>query len=396
MDVIDIKGSVFLKSGEDTRLLAGHLWVFSNEISHIKGEIAAGDLCELFDSRGSFIGIGFYNPKSLIAFRLLSKEKIAVNSDFFAKKITEALEFRKTVYPGARSLRVVFGESDFLPGLIIDKYEDYLSVQAVSAGMDKNMGLLVEAMVRVLAPKGIIARNDSSLRAFEGLKESVDILQGDVPENIPIDENGCSFSVNLRSGQKTGFFFDQRENRVLLSKYSRGKSVLDCHCHTGAFSVYALKGGAKSVVALDSSKPALEKAAENARLNSFGGAFEAVNADALEYLEEQKKSQTKFDIIVLDPPALIKSRKHQKAGYRMYKKLNAAAISALKSGGILATSSCSHNLSQQDFMLMLKDAAGSARRQALVLERGFQSKDHPVLVAMNESEYLKFAMLKVI
>ena len=387
---------IFLKKNEEFRIASGHQWVFSNEIREVQGGPKSGDIVDLFDNLQHFIGKGFYNPSSLIAVRLITRTEQVPDRALWLDRVSKALEYRKKLYPGENSFRAVFGESDGIPGLVVDKYEDFLSVQFLSAGIEANRDTFIEVLKDVFKPKGIIARNDSRLRKLEGLEEKTEVLFGEIPEKVQFRESGNLFQADLTSGQKTGFFFDQRDNRKLLSKYCAGKKMLDAHCHTGAFGIYALKNGANSAVWLDSSKSALERAEENAKLNGFGEKFSGVEGDVLEYLCDEQAAGEKFDIINLDPPALIKSKKDINAGFRLYVKLNAAALNLLGKGGMLATSSCSHNLSPEGFREMLKEAAGKAKRQVRLLERGTQAKDHPILLSMNETEYLKFAILEVI
>ncbi|MHB9154587.1 MAG: class I SAM-dependent rRNA methyltransferase [Endomicrobiales bacterium] len=387
---------ITLKKHEERRLLSGHFWIFSNEIGTISGSPQSGDVVELAAHSGQFLGLGFFNPHSLIAFRLLSRDRESVDAEFFRKRILKAYEFRKRIYPQLDSFRAVFGESDFLPGLIVDKYGKYLAVQFLSAGLEKHREEICRALEEVIAPEGIVARNDSALRRLEGLEEKIEVISGKIPERVRIEEGESSFRADLLSGQKTGFFFDQRDNRLLLSKYCRGKTFLDCFCHSGAFGIHAARAGASHATWVDSSQPALRLAEENARLNGLDGLFNGVNADIPEYLESIKNSGKKYDIINLDPPALIKSRKDFAAGYKMYRKLNVLALEILPPGGMLATSSCSHNLGPEDFRQMLKEAAGRAGRQVWLLSLRSQAPDHPILLSMPETEYLKFALLQVI
>jgi 23S rRNA (cytosine1962-C5)-methyltransferase len=387
---------ITLKQNEEKRVAAGHQWVFSNEITSVTGAPAAGDTVELYSYSDKFLGTGFYNPHSLIAFRFLSRKKEEIGKEFFIQKLLKALYFRKDIYPGMESFRVVFGESDGLPGLIVDKYGNYLSVQFLSAGLEKNRAGLVEALKEVFKPEGIIARNDSGLRALEGLEEKNEILFGNIPEKVTVDEGGCKFYADLAGGQKTGFFFDQRENRAVLAGYCKGKDFLDCFCHSGAFGIYAAKAGAKIVVWVDSSKSALALAGENATLNGLEGEFNGECADAAVYLAALKEKSLKFDIINIDPPGLIKNRKNFHAGYRLYLKLNTLALEALKPGGILASSSCSHHMGREDFRKMLAQAATDSGKNVRVLEVRSQARDHPALISMPETEYLKFVVLQVI
>ncbi|MFH1259456.1 MAG: class I SAM-dependent rRNA methyltransferase [Elusimicrobiota bacterium] len=386
---------IVLKRNEEKRILSGHPWVFSNEIKEIKGEPLAGDIVRLLSASGVFLGSGFYNPHSLIAVRLLSRKAEEINPDFWKKKILAAREFRQRIYPGLKFYRAVFGESDGLPGLIVDQYDQYLTVQFLSAGWEKNREQIISVLREVFSPLGIIARNDSALRKLEGLEEKVEVLFGQIPQRIKIEENGCFFWADLAAGQKTGFFFDQRENRMILASYCRGKNVLDCFCHTGAFGINAFKAGAKKVEWVDSSLGALKLAEENAQLNGIGEQFNGVVADIFDYLESLKEVG-KFDLIILDPPAMIKNRKNFAAGYKAYKRLNSLALQLLLPGGLLATSSCSHHLGRQDFRDMLQDSAVKAGKPVRLLEFRSQARDHPILLSMPETEYLKFAIVEVI
>lgn len=387
---------IILKAGEGKRVKNGHKWVFSNEIKNVEGSPKAGDIVELYDNNEELIGKGFYNPHSLIAFRLLTQKKEDIDVFFWEKRITEAVSLREKVYSGAKSYRAVFGESDNMSGTVIDKYNDYLSVQFVSAGADKEKENILEAAKKVFDPKGIYIRNDVNLRKLEnaGLSMDNEVYSGEIPEDIIIEENGLKFYADIIGGQKTGYFFDQRDNREKLAKYVKDKKVLDCYCHTGAFGIYAQKAGAREVVFVDSSMPALETAEKNYELNKFKD-FEGLEADALEYLESKDAKSARFDIVNIDPPGLIKSKKDFNAGFKHYVKVNEAAMKLLKSGGLLATSSCSHHLSFKDFKEMIGQAAGRLKKEALILEYGFQAKDHPVLASMPETEYLNFAIVLI-
>lgn len=386
--------SIVLKKGEERRIKSGHQWVFSNEIKDIIGKPQTGDIVECYDGSNNFVGIGFYNPHSLIAFRLVSKKNEIVDTKFWQGKIEKAYEFRKYLYPNQNSFRVFYGESDGISGFVLDKYEDYCVAQFVCAGADKNKHDILEAVQNVINPKGIIIRNDSHLRKLENLPSETEIYSGQIPDDIIITENDIKYYVNVKAGQKTGFFFDQRDNRKLFRKYCKDKKVLDCFTHTGSFGLNALKGGAKEVVFTDSSKLALETASKNYELNGYKN-FNAIIADAQEYICSNQASNENFEVVNIDPPGLIKSKKDFHAGYKHYAKLNEQAIRLLKNGGIFATSSCSHHLSASDFKKMLQEACARAGKTAVFLEISTQAKDHPVLISMPETEYLKFAILKV-
>jgi len=387
---------IILKAGEGKRIKAGHKWVFSNEIKSVDAGLKAGDIVALFDNNEVLIGTGFYNPHSLIAFRLISLKEEEINIAFWEKRIKAARQLRERIYPEAQSYRAVFGESDNLSGIIIDKYGDYLSVQLVSAGADARKADILEAAKIVFNPKGIFLRNNIHLRTLEnsGLKMEDELFAGSIPQDLIIEENGLRFYADIIHGQKTGFFFDQKDNRTKLAEYAKDKKVLDCYCHTGAFGIYAKHAGAKEIVFVDSSMPALETAEKNYSLNDFKD-FNGVEADALEYLQSQEAKSAKFDIVNIDPPGLIKSRKDFNAGFKYYVKVNEAAMALLKSGGILATSSCSHHLDFKSFTEVIREAAAKSKKEAVILEYGFQAKDHPVLASMPETEYLNFAVVLI-
>lgn len=386
--------SIVLKKGEEKRIKSGHLWVFSNEIKDVFGKPQAGEIVECYDSSNSLVGIGFYNPHSLIAFRLISKKSEIVDTKFWQERIQKAYDLRKQLYSGQNSFRVVYGESDDISGFVLDKYEDYCVAQFVSAGAENNKHDILDAVQEVINPKGIMVRNDSHLRKLENLTGENEIYSGKIPDDILITENDIKYYVNIKSGQKTGFFFDQRDNRKLFQKYCKDKKVLDCFTHTGSFGLNALKGGAKEVVFVDSSRPALEMANKNYEANGYKN-FNALVADAQEYICSHQAAEENYEVVNIDPPGLIKSKKDFHAGYKHYAKLNEQAIRLLKNGGIFATSSCSHHLSMSDFKKMLQEAVSKAGKRAIFLELSTQAKDHPILISMPETEYLKFAILKI-
>lgn len=386
--------SIILKKGEEKRVKSGHQWIFSNEIKAVSDKVQAGEIVQCYDASNNFIGLGFYNPHSLIAFRLISKKDEIVDTKFWEEKISKAVELRKYVYPNQNSYRVVYGESDDISGFILDKYEDYCVAQFVSAGADKYKHDILEAVQNIIKPKGIMIRNDSHLRKLENLTGENEIYSGNIPDDIIITENDIKYHVNIKSGQKTGFFFDQRDNRKTFQKYCKDKKVLDCFTHTGSFGLNALKAGAKEVIFVDSSRPSLEIAAKNYELNGYKD-FNALVADAQEYICSSQAQAENFEVVNIDPPGLIKSKKDFFAGYKYYAKLNEQAIKLLKNGGIFVTSSCSHHLSMSDFKKMLQEAVAKANKKAIYLELSTQAKDHPILVSMPETQYLKFAVLKI-
>lgn len=388
---------ITLNKNEERRIKAGHPWAFSNEIREVTGDRSAGAAAELFDAAGIFIGVGHYNPHSLIAFRLVSRQRENIDSvEFFAGRISAALAHREARYPGLTTFRAVYGESDFLPGLVVDKYGDYLSVQLLSAGMDCRRVQIVEALRKVFEPLGIIARNDVSVRKLEGLEEQVELLWGEIPERVDMSENGLLFQVNLREGQKTGGFLDQKQNHLLLREICAGKSVLDCFCYTGSWAIHAASFGAESALGLDISARAVGQAGSNAKLNKVSGQVRFEECDAFERLRSLHQEGQRFGVIVMDPPAFVKSRKNIAEATKGYLTVNRRALDLLEPGGYLITCSCSYHMGREAFRDMLIQAARQAKREVRLVETCTQAADHPVLLSFPESEYLKCFVLQVV
>lgn len=388
---------ITLNKNEDRRIKAGHPWVFSNEIREIAGERSSGATAELYDAGGGFIGVGHYNSRSLIAFRLLSRRREDIDTvEFFAARITAALHHRQQRYSGLATFRAVYGESDFLPGLVVDKYGDYLSLQLLSAGMDGRRELIVAALRQIFQPKGIIARNDVTVRGLEGLEETVELLWGDIPEFVDMTENGLRFRVNLREGQKTGGFLDQKENHLLLRELCVGKDVLDCFCYTGGWAAHAASFGARSVLGLDISARAVAQAAANVALNGLAGVARFEECDAFERLRTLHHEGRRFGVIVMDPPAFVKSRKNIAEATKGYLTVNRRALELLEPGGYLITCSCSYHMGREAFRDMLAQAARLAKKEVRLVATHAQAADHPVLLTFPESEYLKCFVLQVV
>lgn len=379
-----------LRPKEEHRLQAGHLWVFSNELAQVPKDIAPGSFVEVHDSNKEFIGIGAYNPHSLIAVRLLTAEKESVGPSFFASRIEKALAWRKRFLPGASSYRLIFAESDGLPGLVVDRYEDYLVVQSHSLGTDAWLSTAVEALQQAVHPKGILIRNDSALREIEHLPKDVRVAAGDVPKLLTIHQGHAKFLVNPWSGHKTGFYLDQAENRAAVVRYLKGVRVLDAFSYTGSFAVFAALAGASEVYAVDSSQEALDLAKENARLNGVTDRCRFVCSDVFDFLEADSSF---YGAVLLDPPSFVKNKRQIKAGLKGYVKLNALGLGRLSKEGILASSSCSHHVEAGLFRDVLTAASLRADRSLRLLEWRSQARDHPVLLSMPETEYLKFAIL---
>jgi 23S rRNA (cytosine1962-C5)-methyltransferase len=383
-----------LKKNEDRRIVSGHLWAFSNEIEKIDGEPQAGDVVALRNHAGLYLGKGFYNPHSLIAFRLLTRTDEEIDFQFFHRRIERASILRTTLYPTEGTYRLVHGEADFLPGLIIDKYNNYLSVQTFSYGMDKRLTLICDVLESLFHPKGIVERNESQIRTLEGLEPKKGILRGTV-QPVVVTENDLQYEVDIIEGQKTGLFLDQRENRLALRRYSRGKKVLDCFCNDGGFTLNAAKGNAAYVTAVDISETATKRAAHNAALNSLSNNTSFVTNDAFEFMKEAVHKKQKFDVINLDPPSFAKNKKTVLIAKRAYKELHSLAYQLLREGGILATASCSYHIEEQTFLDIINQTAIANNRRISRLEWRGAAPDHPVLPAMPETHYLKFGIFRV-
>ncbi|MGA3242981.1 MAG: class I SAM-dependent rRNA methyltransferase [Bacteroidota bacterium] len=383
-----------LKKNEEHRILAGHQWVFSNEIKSIHGNPEAGDVIELLRHDEKFLGVGFYNPHSLIAFRLLSREQEAVTFEFFEQRIAQALQLRKRLYPEAESFRLVHGEADFLPGLIIDKYNEYISLQTLAVGMDRRLTLLCDVLESLFHPKAIVERNESPLRALEQLPLKKEVLRGTIGQTI-ISENGSKFKVSLLEGQKTGFFLDQRDNRLAVQRYVKNASVLDCFCNEGGFAIYAARGGAARVSALDSSETAIANARVNATINEVPQ-IKFETADVFDKLPKLLEEGERFDVIILDPPSFSRNKKTVATALKGYKEINAGALKLINPGGILVTASCSHHVTAESFVESIEAGARAAHRSLQLLEWRGAAADHPTLPVMPETAYLKFGVFAVV
>lgn len=382
--------TVKLKSKEERRILRGHPWVFSNELQAVPAGLLPGAIVDVIDHAGRFIGRGYFNPHTLIAVRILTRTQEEIDVGFFRRKISAARALRETLGFGD-SFRAVFGEGDGLPGLIVDKYADTLVVQSSTAGIDHLLDIILSALQDVYSPQAVVLRNDTASREVEGLAQEKKVIHGAISGPVVIEESGITYSVDVLEGQKTGFFFDQRENRQALKDLVRGRRTLDCFCYVGAWSLNAARFGASEVVGLDSSQKALDLAAANAAQNGLSARF--MNVDVFDELRKLEKQHERFGCIILDPPAFVKSRAKIREGLKGYKEINLRAMKLLEPGGALVTCSCSHHVDQDLFKEMLIDAAYAAGRQARLLEMRSQARDHPMLLAARETQYLKCAML---
>ena len=417
---------VFLNAKEEKELLQGFPWVFDNEISHIKyhencadensawlqksladSEIKDGEIVEVFTKAGGFIGTGIINTKSKITIRLIGREhadKIASDTkSYWEKRILDALNIRRARYGDSISCRLVFAEADFIPGFICERYcmdngETILVVQFLALACEVFRKELLSALEKHIKPDGIYERSDADVRLKEGLSETKGWIYAphkEIPALITIEENGIKICVDIADGQKTGYFLDQKENRIAAAEFCRGKRVLDTFTHTGAFGLNAAKAGAREVISADISQDAVAIVEKNIALNGFSKTVKAVCADVFDLLKKYESDGEKFDVITLDPPAFSKSAKTLQKAYGGYKEINLRAMRILNSGGILVTCSCSHFFDAQHFYDMLTHAAADSRRRVQILEKRGAAADHPVLLGYPKSEYLKCAICRV-
>ncbi|MBV9500193.1 MAG: class I SAM-dependent rRNA methyltransferase [Acidobacteriaceae bacterium] len=379
------------RKGAD-RAQSGHPWIFSSDVID-SGTAQAGDAVRVVDYRGKNIGAGHYSSTSQIAVRLLSHAIETIDERFLTRRIESALEYRRRVVSNSNAYRVIHAEGDLLPGLIVDKYSDWLVVQLLNQGMDRMADCVSAVLARLLDPCGIVARNDVTVRAKEALPQDVRLLAGDVPERVPIRLNSYTMHANLLTGQKTGVFLDQRENYLAAQRYARGVA-LDCFTATGGFGLH-LACRCESVEAVDSSAAILAEAEANAAANAIGN-IHFKKADVLDYLAGLVSARRTFDTIVLDPPAFTKSRSAVEGAARGYKEINLRALRLLNSGGVLVTCSCSHHMSEAHFLELIAAAALDCGKQLRVLERRTQSQDHPILLTVPETHYLKCLIVEVV
>ncbi len=386
--------TVRLKKGHERRILAGHLWVFSNEIASDFKTIPPGSLVSVGSGRDRFLGIGYANPHSLIAIRLLTREKEPIDEAFFRRRIKNAHDRRLRLYPDRSAYRLCHSEGDFLPGLIVDKYGDFLAVQILTAGMEHFGDLIVDLLWEAFRPKGIILRNDTRYRGLEGLStEKAAVVRGDVPCEISVEICGLTYGISLLEGQKTGFYLDQVENRLALAGLTQDKTILDAFCYGGAWGLSALSFGGREATFVDSSGPALSMAKEAAAANNLASRCHYCESDVFDYL---KNSSESFDIVVLDPPAFVKTKTKIKEAVAGYTDLNRRAMERTTPGGILVTCSCSHHVPFDLFQEIIQQAGRMAGRTLRLLERRSQARDHPVLLSVPETEYLKCFFLEVL
>ena len=392
--------SVYITKGQGRALKAGGLWIYDNEIDRTEGEFENGDMVNVFDFDGYPLGCGFINPRSTITIRMMSrKPHTVVDEDFIEMRVRNAWEYRKsTVDTG--SCRLVFGEADFLPGIVIDKFSDVLVVESLALGIDRWKPVILEKLKKVLAEdgisiRGVYERSDARVRLQEGMERFKGFIGDSFDTKVEIVENGVRYMVDVQDGQKTGFFLDQKYNRLAIQRLCKGKRVLDCFTHTGSFALNAGIAGASEVLGVDASELGVAQAAENAALNGLSDRVRFVAADVFDLLPELERQGEKFDVVILDPPAFTKSRNSVKNAVKGYREINLRGMKLVKDGGYLATCSCSHFMTPELFAKTIREAAGNVHKRLRQVEYRTQAADHPILWGDSESSYLKFFIFQV-
>lgn len=399
-DLFNISGRVVLKKGEGRSLKAGGMWVYDNEIDLIDDTVEDGKLIELHDFDGYFMGIGFINRKSKITVRMLSRHEQVIDEAFIRDRVRKAVDYRfDTVDTSA--CRMIFGEADFLPGIVIDKYSDVLVVESLALGIDRLKPLIVEAVKDVLKERGInirgvYERSDAKVRTLEGMQRVKGFIGEEFDTNVEIVENGVHYMVDVVNGQKTGFFLDQKYNRLAMQKLCKGRKVLDCFTHMGTFALNAGIAGASDVTGLDISEFAIEQARANAKLNNLSDTVHFKCANVLDELPRLNEAGEKFDVVILDPPAFTKSREATKNAIKGYREINMKGLRLVKDGGYFASCSCSHFMTQELLTKTIKEAAKAVHKRLRQIEFRTQSPDHPILWEAQESYYLKFFIFQVV
>jgi 23S rRNA (cytosine1962-C5)-methyltransferase len=399
---MDSISTVILKPGEADRALAGHPWIYAGEILRVTKPPADGELVQVKDHRQRFLGVGFFNSKSKIHVRILATERIEANESFYEQRIRTALEVRKRHLPEATSFRVVNAESDFLSGLIVDKYEDVLVLQISSLGMDQRKAQIVAALQKIFSPRAIVERSDASSRKFEGLQEANEVISGEFDGKCSVNLNGLKFETDLREGHKTGLYLDQQANYQAVSRFAKGGQVLDCFSFLGGFGLHAARAGAAGVHLLDQSAQAIEASRRNAATNGLAEKCSFETTNVFDWLKAQtavkphEKVIPRFDMIILDPPSFTRNRASVPDALRGYKEIHLRALKLLKPGGTLATFCCSHHVNAELFQDTLLSAAYDTRKLLRRVATYSQSPDHPIIPMIPETEYLKGFAFEVV
>ncbi len=386
----------FLRKKISDRVVNGHPWIFGNELGDSEGDYEPGDMVEVFSSNGSFVGKGYVNPASQIRIRLVTRERNDVIDDaFFKRRIEEAWAYRKQI-GYVENCRLIFGEADGLPALIIDKFNDYFVIQTLALGIDRWKPAIVKALQEIFNPKGIYERNDVPVRQVEGLEQQKGFLSEPFDTNIILNENGLKFYVDIVNGQKTGYFLDQQDNRRYINNIVKDADVLEAFCYTGTFSMHAAHYGAKSVMGLDISEKAVETARANAKLNGFEDICKFETVNAFDVLKQLVKEGKRYDVVMLDPPAFTKSRENIQKALTGYKEINLRGMKLTRPGGFLVTASCTNLVPPEMFLKTIEMAAKDAHRQLRQVTWQTQAQDHPILWNVPTTQYLKFLIVQVL
>ena len=387
---------VHVINGRQKKLLQGHPWVYGNEIERVEGDVVDGELVTVVDFRGRYMGTGFYNSRSLITVRLLTHRSEEITDSLIAARVKAACDYRRFVMnrPGTDSCRLIYGEADRLPGVIADRFGGVIVLQVLALGMEKYTQVIADALVACENPKCLLLQNDDAIRRKEGMECFTKVLHGELPEETVISENGIKLSVDVRGGQKTGYFLDQKDNHLFVRQFCKDARVLDCFSYIGGFALNAVAGGAKEVTAVDISESAVELIRRNAELN--GMQVNTVCANCFDFLRAQVKEKQKYDVIVLDPPAFTKAHANMANACRGYKEIALSAMRMLPPGGVLATHSCSYHMPEDVFVNTVLSAAQDLHRQVRVITLRRQDIDHPVLAGYPESHYLKSLWLQML
>ena len=387
---------VHVINGRQKKLLQGHPWVYGNEIERVEGEIVDGDLVTVVDFRGRYMGTGFYNSRSLITVRLLTHRQEEITDELIAARVRAACDYRRFVMQreGTDSCRLIYGEADRLPGVIADRFGGVIVLQVLALGMERYTQVIADALIACEQPTCLLLNNDDAIRIKEGMTCFTKVLHGELPEETIIHENGVKLAVDVRGGQKTGYFLDQKDNHLFLRQFCRDARVLDCFSYIGGFALNAAVGGAREVTAVDISESAVELIRRNAALN--GAQINAVCANCFDFLRAQVKAGEKYDVVVLDPPAFTKAHANMANACRGYKEIALSAMRLLPAGGVLATHSCSYHMPEDVFVNTVLSAAQDLHRQVRVITLRRQDIDHPVLAGYPESHYLKSLWLQML
>ena len=385
--------NVYLRRGREQRVLGGHPWVFRSDIEREDGA-ADGLPVRVLTSAGRFLAMAVYNPRSQISLRILSRRDEPVDGAFIRERVRRALDYRRR-FADLGSCRLIFAESDGLPAVIADKFGDVIVLQILCLGMERFKGDIVDALAQELSPRGIYERNDVPVRELEGLTQQTGLLFGEVPDRVEMQENGVRFLVDVKEGQKTGFFLDQKENRAAIAPFVPGMRVLDCFTHTGSFALHAARYGAAEVTGVDISEHACACALENARLNGVEDRVRFECANAFDFLRAHQTAKEQYDVVILDPPAFTKTRSAVEGALRGYKEINLRGMKLTRDGGFFVTCSCSQHVTPDLFRGMLMDAQKDAHVQLRQIEWRTQGRDHPILLASPETQYLKCGIFQV-